>query len=89
MTQMLEKSVLPRIKHVIKLLTCYERILLLNYYGGIHKGRPADREQGRVKQMMTQLLIFTCKRSNFADTGGGGVKKWRNFADVLYGCPLI
>ena len=23
-----------------------------------------------------------------ADTGGGGVKNWVNFADVLYGCPL-
>ena len=38
--------------------------------------------------MRKLLLIFTCKRPKLADTGGGGVKKRSNFADILYGWPL-
>ena len=38
--------------------------------------------------MRTLLLIFTCKRPKYADTGRRGVKKRSNFSDVLYGWPL-
>ena len=32
------------------------------------------------------MLIFTCKRSDHADSGGRGSI---NFVDILYGCPLM
>ena len=36
---------------------------------------------------MDARVNFVCKRPNFADVGGGGVKKRKLFADVLYGWP--
>ena len=38
--------------------------------------------------MQMLLLIFVCEKIKYVDTGGGGVKKQSNFADVLYGWPL-
>ena len=38
--------------------------------------------------MRTQMLIFDVKGQHMRTHGGGG-QKWLNFADALYGWPLI
>ena len=55
-------------------------------YGVIQKGRPHEGEGGW--QMRTPVLILPVK-GLFCGHGGRGGKKWQNFADVLYGWPLL
>ena len=48
--------------------------LYIFHYRDIHKGRPADRGEGG-QANADACVNFACKRSNFADAGGRGVKK--------------
>ena len=47
--------------------------LWTEHIGAIHKRRPLQRGEG-VWQKRTLLLIFGCKGTKYADTGGGGSK---------------